>query len=128
MATCGLWTNSKTITAVVVHDDGAVADRYIAPCDPSNSWDLLARIVGEQGLECVLVIPQGMAQRDSLATWAVDRGFAVYIAPEVVVAAVACLQGPPVSPRRMAAGLARLPLCSVLGWYLRFHHLRITLP
>lgn len=54
--TCALWTSSKVITTVVLHDNGAATDRYVAPCDPSSSWNLLAWIVGEQGLECVLVI------------------------------------------------------------------------
>lgn len=120
MSCCGLWLARRRLVAVVVDDDGRASPAVAAALTDEARWGLLESLDAVHGLDCELVLPEGLARVDSVGRLALARGLAVWVAPERLIDAIrraaALATGP---PARTAAMIARLSLVPAWRAHLR---------
>jgi hypothetical protein len=111
MATCGLWPGRLHLTAVVADDDGKAGSPLLVARTDDARWDFLQHLDATEGLDCELVVPEGLLVIDPIAELALCHGLTVWIAPwqwvHAIRQAAGLATGP---PKRSAAMIARLPL------------------
>src|SRR5438874_1024400 len=111
MTRCGLWLARRQLVAVAVDDDGRAWPALTAELTDDARWGLLELLDGTHGLDCDLVLPEALVQRDSIGRLALERGITSWVAPQRLVDAIrtaaALATGP---PNRTAAMIARLAL------------------
>ena len=120
MATGGLWLARRRLIAVVVGESGRASPPTTAELQDDARWGLLEQLDAVHGLDVQLVLPETLAQQDSIGRLAVERGLDVWVAPGRLVEAlrtVAALATGP--PARTAAMIARLALHAAWRGHLR---------
>lgn len=120
MAACGVWCPGRRLVAVVVDDDGHVTSTpaSLTAADDDERWELLGHLDTVHGLDCELVLPEGLVKTDVICRFALERRHVTWAAPQALVEAirrVAALN----SAARTAAMLARLALVAPLRHHLR---------
>ena len=101
---CGLVLTPRRLVAVVLGPDGE-ARRAISSALTDDARDGLVTYLAAAGVE--IVAAEALVRADPVARRALDAGLVVWVAPDVLVAAVvraAAITAPP----RVAAMLARL--------------------
>lgn len=120
--TCGIWLarRGRGLIAVVVDEGGQAQPPLSFGRSPDDVWALLAHLDVMVGCDCVLVLPDWLAQADDIARLAAERGADVWLVPPAILEAVHVVAhlatGP---PARTAAALARLPLAPLFRAQLR---------
>ncbi len=121
MSSIGFWSpRGRSLVAVAVDDDGRAGQPLRATHTDEGCWSLLAYIEATDGLDFELVTPEWLARGTPIARFALERGVAVWLAPDPLIAAMREIgrlnTGP---PHRTAAVIARLPLVELFRVHLR---------
>ncbi len=115
MTTCGIWPTSRCLLAVVIDDDGRLAENPRKACYSDDArWALLNHIEAQHGLDCAFVVTRSFARMDPIAQLASRRGARVIVVADQFVHDLCVLIAPTaVSARQLALLLARLPICPI---------------
>lgn len=120
MTNCGLWLSSARLVAVVVDDEGRAAPALYAATTDEARWGLLEHLDGVHGLDCDLVVPEGLLRTDPIGQLALRRGAGVWVAPQRLVEAIRVTAGlSNAPPARIAAMIARLAVVPGFRGHLR---------
>ena len=120
MAIVGVWATPRRLVAVFVDDHGKASPPILIERTDDARWGLLVRLEAEYGLDWELAISHDLLTGDALAGLAARRGIVIWVAPRSLVEAIRHAAGIVTGPtRRLAAMIARLPLCAGLRPHLR---------
>lgn len=121
MSSIGFWSpRGRSLVAVAVDDDGHAGQPMRAAHTDEGCAALLAYFEAADGLGFELVTPAWLARGTPIARFALERGIAVWLAPDALITAmreVGRLNTGP--PQRTAAVIARLPLVDLFRGHLR---------